>query len=171
MYFRVVDGSLRRGDKVRFMASRKEYEVDELGVLSPNQMQVDELFAGEVGYLAASIRQVADARVGDTITVAGPKGAQEQLPGYQVRPLVGGRCPVILSARCTQSLARPSPVPVLLVIQVPGETPCCGPRCALSLGACCQTCKAKACLEASACASVSYSLLEWQGEGAGVMQG
>ena len=48
VYFRVMDGELRRGDKIRFMASGKEYEVDEVGVLSPGQMQADALFAGEV---------------------------------------------------------------------------------------------------------------------------
>jgi GTP-binding protein LepA len=52
------------------MISGKEYAVDELGVLSPTQVQVDQLHAGEVGYLAASIRAVEDARVGDTITLA-----------------------------------------------------------------------------------------------------
>ncbi|CAI5996680.1 unnamed protein product, partial [Closterium sp. NIES-64] len=88
MYFRVVDGEVRKGDSVRFMASGKQYEVDELGVLSPTQMPVDCLYAGEVGYLAASIRQVADARVGDTITHAGGAGkggppAKEGLPGYR----------------------------------------------------------------------------------------
>lgn len=89
VYFRVVDGEVRKGDSIRFMNSGKQYDVDELGVLSPNQMQVDCLFAGEVGYLSASIRQVADARVGDTITAAG-KGvagaaaaATEALPGYR----------------------------------------------------------------------------------------
>ncbi|CAI5481647.1 unnamed protein product, partial [Closterium sp. Yama58-4] len=88
VYFRVVDGEVRKGDSVRFMASGKQYEVDELGVLSPTQMPVDCLYAGEVGYLAASIRQVADARVGDTITHAGGAGkggppAKESLPGYR----------------------------------------------------------------------------------------
>ncbi|GJP52847.1 hypothetical protein CLOM_g11932 [Closterium sp. NIES-68] len=88
VYFRVVDGEVRKGDSVRFMASGKQYEVDELGVLSPTQMQVECLYAGEVGYLAASIRQVADARVGDTITHAGGAGkggppAKESLPGYR----------------------------------------------------------------------------------------
>lgn len=82
VYFRVIDGIIKKHDKVLFMASGKEYEVDEVGVLSPSQMQVDELVAGEVGYLAASIRSVADARVGDTITNAAKK-ADTALPGYQ----------------------------------------------------------------------------------------
>ncbi|KAM7518035.1 hypothetical protein LguiB_016997 [Lonicera macranthoides] len=82
VYFRVIDGTLRKGDRVFFMASQKNYFADEIGVLSPNQLQVDELYAGEVGYLSASIRSVADARVGDTITHYGRK-AEQSLPGYK----------------------------------------------------------------------------------------
>ena len=88
VYFRVMDGSLKRGDRVLLMASGKEYEIDELGVLLPNQTQVDELHAGEVGYFAAAIKAVTDARVGDTITqVSAP--AAESLPGYsEAKPMV-----------------------------------------------------------------------------------
>ncbi|MCL7031238.1 hypothetical protein MKW94_012479 [Papaver nudicaule] len=81
-YFRVIDGRIKRGDRVYFMASGKDYYADEIGVLSPNQLQADELFAGEVGYLSASIRSVADARVGDTVTNYGRK-AEKSLPGYE----------------------------------------------------------------------------------------
>jgi GTP-binding protein LepA len=88
VYFRVMDGKVRKGDRVRLMASGKEYEIDELGVLSPNQIQVEELHAGEVGYLAAAIKAVADARVGDTITLA-QAPAEEPLPGYtEAKPMV-----------------------------------------------------------------------------------
>jgi GTP-binding protein LepA len=88
VYFRVMDGSVRRGDKVRLMASGKEYVIDELGILSPTQVQVDELHAGEVGYFAASIKAVADARVGDTITQVS-RPATEALPGYaEAKPMV-----------------------------------------------------------------------------------
>ncbi|CAD6248041.1 unnamed protein product [Miscanthus lutarioriparius] len=88
VYFRVIDGSMKKGDKICFMANGKEYVADEIGVLSPNQMQVDELYAGEVGYLSASIRSVADARVGDTITHYSKK-ADHALPGYsQATPMV-----------------------------------------------------------------------------------
>ncbi|KAK4840318.1 hypothetical protein QYF36_005674 [Acer negundo] len=88
VYFRVVDGTIKKGDRIYFMASEKDYFVDEIGVLSPNQLQVKELQAGEVGYLSASIRSVADARVGDTITHIGKK-AEIQLPGYEeVTPMV-----------------------------------------------------------------------------------
>ncbi|MCY7368328.1 MAG: translation elongation factor 4 [Chamaesiphon sp.] len=88
VYFRVMDGSVKRGDKVRLMASGKEYVIDELGILSPTQVQVDELHAGEVGYFAASIKAVADARVGDTITQVN-RPAAEALPGYaEAKPMV-----------------------------------------------------------------------------------
>jgi elongation factor 4 len=83
VYLRVMDGVVKKGDYVQFMASGKEYQVDEVGVLSPVQMPVNELYAGEVGYLSASIRSVADARVGDTITTVSRKAA-EALPGYQL---------------------------------------------------------------------------------------
>ena len=69
VYFRVMDGTLKKGDTVRLMASQKEYEVDELGVLSPTQVPVDALHAGEVGYFSAAIKAVEDARVGDTMTL------------------------------------------------------------------------------------------------------
>ncbi|WP_066380295.1 translation elongation factor 4 [Anabaena sp. CA = ATCC 33047] len=88
VYFRVMDGRLKKGDRIYLMASGKEYEIDELGVLSPNQKQVDELHAGEVGYLAAAIKAVADARVGDTITLSNAK-ASTPLPGYtEANPMV-----------------------------------------------------------------------------------
>lgn len=88
VYFRVMDGKVTKRDRIRLMASGKEYDIDELGVLSPNQVQVDELHAGEVGYIAASIKSVEDARVGDTITLV--KGAAaEPLEGYvEAKPMV-----------------------------------------------------------------------------------
>lgn len=88
VYFRIMAGVLRKGDKVLLMASGKQYDIDELGVLSPNQRPLDSLHAGEVGYLAASIKAVADARVGDTITLANAP-APEALPGYvEATPMV-----------------------------------------------------------------------------------
>jgi len=88
VYFRVVDGTVKKGDLVRLMVSGKEYGIDELGVLSPTQVQVDELHAGEVGYFAAAIKAVEDARVGDTITLANAP-ASGPLPGYaEVKPMV-----------------------------------------------------------------------------------
>ena len=88
VYFRLMDGRVKTGDRIRLMASGKEFDIDELGVLSPNQIQVDELHAGEVGYIAAAIKTVEDARVGDTITLA-EAPAKEALPGYtEAKPMV-----------------------------------------------------------------------------------
>lgn len=88
VYFRVMDGCLRKGDRIRLFASGKEYDIDELGVLAPHQVQVEELHAGEVGYFAAAIKAVADARVGDTITLA-RQPAAAPLPGYtEAKPMV-----------------------------------------------------------------------------------
>jgi GTP-binding protein LepA len=87
-YFRVMDGTVKKGDRVRLMASGKEHQLDEVGILSPTQIQVDELHAGEVGYLAAAIKAVEDARVGDTLTLAKAPAA-EALPGYtEAKPMV-----------------------------------------------------------------------------------
>ncbi len=88
VYFRIMDGTLNVGEKVRFMNSGCNYVIDELGVLAPTQVRVDSLHAGEVGYLAASIKSVADARVGDTITLVS-RQAKSALPGYvEAKPMV-----------------------------------------------------------------------------------
>lgn len=82
LYFRVIDGRVRKGMKIRMMATGAEFEVTEVGVFKPNPVIVDELDAGQVGFLAAAIKNVKDARVGDTITdVNNP--ADEALPGYR----------------------------------------------------------------------------------------
>ena len=88
VYFRVMDGVINNRDRIRLMVSGKEYDIDELGILSPNQIPVDELHAGEVGYIAASIKSVEDARVGDTITLV-KAPASEPLAGYvEAKPMV-----------------------------------------------------------------------------------
>jgi GTP-binding protein LepA len=88
VYFRVISGRLAKKDKVLLMASKKTYELDEVGIMAPDQRQVQELHAGEVGYFSASIKAVADARVGDTITLASNPAA-EPLPGYtEAKPMV-----------------------------------------------------------------------------------
>lgn len=85
---RVVDGTLSAGDKVRFMSNGKEFEVTEVGVFAPNMLPVKRLLAGDVGYLAASIKNVKDTSVGDTVTHA-DNPAKEPLQGYKkVNPMV-----------------------------------------------------------------------------------
>lgn len=85
---RVVDGKLRKGERVRMMSSKADYEVTELGVFDPFARSVDAFEAGEVGFVAASIKSIRDTRVGDTIThLARP--APEPLPGFQeIKPMV-----------------------------------------------------------------------------------
>ena len=86
-FFKVIDGSIKLGDKIKFMATGREFEVVELGFLNPNRVQVDELKTGEVGYLAGSIKEITRF-VGDTITHA-DKPAKEPLEGYkEAKPMV-----------------------------------------------------------------------------------
>ncbi|MDR7000398.1 translation elongation factor 4 [Neobacillus niacini] len=87
-YIRVVEGSVKVGDKIKMMATGKEFEVNEVGVFTPKAMMLDELTVGDVGFLTASIKNVGDTRVGDTITNA-KNGAVEPLPGYRkLNPMV-----------------------------------------------------------------------------------
>ncbi|MGE6488374.1 translation elongation factor 4 [Paenisporosarcina sp. NPDC076898] len=87
-YIRVMEGTVRPGDKILMMATGKEFEVIEAGVFTPKATLRDELTVGDVGFLTASIKNVGDTRVGDTIThVANP--ATESLPGYRrLNPMV-----------------------------------------------------------------------------------
>ena len=88
VYFRIMSGGISKKDKVLLMSSKKSYELDEIGVMAPDQVKVNSLHAGEVGYLAASIKAVADARVGDTITLV-DRPAEDALPGYaEAKPMV-----------------------------------------------------------------------------------
>jgi len=85
---RVKDGEVRKGDKIRLVATGAECEVTELGVYTPFQQELDHLGTGEVGYLAASIKSLHDAKVGDTITLA-KNPAKEALAGFkEVKPMV-----------------------------------------------------------------------------------
>jgi GTP-binding protein LepA len=85
---RVKDGTVRKGDKVRLMATGAQYEVNELGVYTPFQKELDHLGPGEVGYLAASIKSLQDAKVGDTITLA-KNPAPKPLAGFkEIKPMV-----------------------------------------------------------------------------------
>ncbi|MDX8359530.1 MULTISPECIES: translation elongation factor 4 [Bacillaceae] len=87
-YIRVVEGTVKPGQKIRMMATGKEFEVNEVGVFSPKAVLQDELSVGDVGFLTASIKNVGDTRVGDTITDA-KNSAVEPLPGYRrLNPMV-----------------------------------------------------------------------------------
>ena len=82
IYARIFNGTVKEGDIIRLMNTKKNYEVTEVGTYSPGPVECKELRAGEVGYICASIKQVADARVGDTITLASDP-TDEPLPGYK----------------------------------------------------------------------------------------
>ena len=85
---RVVDGSVRVGDRVIFMATGKEYEVTQLGVFTPFRRECDELKMGDVGFLCASIKTIGHTRIGDTVTLA-EHPAEQPLPGYaEAKPMV-----------------------------------------------------------------------------------
>ena len=86
--FRIVDGTVKLGDRIRLMSTGKEYDVLRLGVFQPESTDVPELHAGEVGFLCGSIKELGDARVGDTITLAA-NPADEPVPGFkEVKPMV-----------------------------------------------------------------------------------
>ncbi|MCA0982693.1 translation elongation factor 4 [Halobacillus yeomjeoni] len=87
-YTCVREGSIKVGDKIRMMATGKEFEVNEVGVFRPTPTKLKELTVGDVGYLTASIKNIGDSRVGDTITLANNPAA-EPLPGYKkMNPMV-----------------------------------------------------------------------------------
>ena len=79
---RIKDGKVKVGDKIKLMATDKVYDVTEVGVFTPNILPIGSLSAGDVGYITASIKNVRDARVGDTITEAS-RPTDEPLPGYK----------------------------------------------------------------------------------------
>ncbi|MDV3198328.1 MAG: translation elongation factor 4 [Vigna little leaf phytoplasma] len=86
---RIFNGILRKGDKVRFIASQAVYDVIEVGILNPKPMKKDFLAAGDVGYITAFIKNINDVRVGDTITLNYDHKVVAPLPGYrQVNPVV-----------------------------------------------------------------------------------
>lgn len=88
VYVRVVDGTIRKGTPIRFMATGAEFEVIEVGAFKPRMSIVDELTIGDVGFVVAGIKNVKDTRVGDTITDA-KRPAPEPLPGYRkINPMV-----------------------------------------------------------------------------------
>ena len=79
---RIIDGRLKKGDRVRFMSNNTTHHVDRIGVFRPPMTEIDELGPGEIGFLTASIKQVRDTRVGDTITHE-KRGADKALPGFK----------------------------------------------------------------------------------------
>ena len=79
---RVIDGSVKVGDKIKIMSTGAIYEVTELGIRNPREVKQNELSAGEVGYIAAAIKTVKDVQVGDTITLL-DNPAEEPMPGYR----------------------------------------------------------------------------------------
>ena len=84
---RVVNGKIKVKDKIKMLATGAVYEVVEIGIHTPHEMKKDQLVAGEVGYLCASIKSIEDVKVGDTITLVNSK--VDQLPGYQpMKPMV-----------------------------------------------------------------------------------
>jgi GTP-binding protein LepA len=85
---RVIDGMLRKGVKIRLMARGRDYEVEELGVLTPKPRQIDRLGVGEVGFIVANIKTVADVSIGDTVTETA-RQTLEPFPGFQeIKPMV-----------------------------------------------------------------------------------
>lgn len=87
-YIRIVEGTVKVGDRVKMMATGAEFEVTELGVFTPKSVPKEELTVGDVGFLAGAIKNVSDTRVGDTITSA-VRPAKEALPGYRkMNPMV-----------------------------------------------------------------------------------
>jgi GTP-binding protein LepA len=95
---RVVDGALSRGDRVRFLATDRDYEVLKLGVFSPFAQEMETLEAGEVGFIISGIKDIRDVKVGDTLT-SSRNPATQPLPGFQkMKPMVfSGIFPVIAS--------------------------------------------------------------------------
>ncbi len=84
---RVVDGEIRTGMKVRFLSTGRSYEVTELGIFTPKTKAVDRLGVGEVGFFSANIKDIVQAKIGDTVT--GEKDEPQPLPGFQeVKPMV-----------------------------------------------------------------------------------
>jgi GTP-binding protein LepA len=85
---RIIDGKLKKGDRIRMISTDAVYPVDRIGVFTPEMKPIDELVPGEIGFLTASIKQVRDTRVGDTITHE-KKGTTDALPGFKpAQPVV-----------------------------------------------------------------------------------
>lgn len=87
-YIRVVSGSLKKGDTIKFIATRKTFDVLEVGIFDPKESPVEELRAGEVGYILANIKKPSDVKVGDTLTIL-KEHEETPLPGFkEIKPVV-----------------------------------------------------------------------------------
>ena len=87
-FLRVVDGSLKKGQKIRFHSTGREYEIEEIGTLKLDRIPCSELKAGQVGYLIAGVKSLSEARVGDTV-IDSARPPNEPLPGYKpLKPMV-----------------------------------------------------------------------------------
>jgi GTP-binding protein LepA len=85
---RVMDGTLKKGDRIKFMATGRHYDVTEMGCYNPHPIAIEELGPGEVGFVAANIKSTEDTKIGDTVT-SFHHGATEPLPGFrEVKPMV-----------------------------------------------------------------------------------
>jgi GTP-binding protein LepA len=85
---RVVDGALKKGDKIRFLATKAEYEITDMGMFTPFAVALDQLEMGEVGFIAGNIKTVTETKIGDTVTLAGRPDVAP-LPGFkEVKPMV-----------------------------------------------------------------------------------
>jgi GTP-binding protein LepA len=85
---RVMQGTMRKGQRIRLMSNSKSFEVESMGVLCPKPVEIGELIAGEVGFFAATIKTVSDTKIGDTVTEEA-RPAASQLPGFEdIKPMV-----------------------------------------------------------------------------------
>ncbi len=85
---RVIDGTIRKGMKIRLMAEKQDYIAEQLGVFTPKPVPIDELGVGEVGFLVANVKKISDAKIGDTVTETG-RSAVEAFPGFkELKPMV-----------------------------------------------------------------------------------
>ena len=88
MLIRVFEGKIETGEQIKFMSTGKSYEVKTLGIFSPRALEVDELLTGEVGFITASIKEINEAKVGDTITILS-RPTDKALPGFrEMKPMV-----------------------------------------------------------------------------------
>lgn len=88
VYVRIMNGTIRKGDQIRFMATEKIYDAEEVGFLRLKNEPTESLSAGEVGYIIGSVKSIQDTKVGDTVTTV-KNGAKEPIPGFQlVKPMV-----------------------------------------------------------------------------------